>query len=343
MALDLELRKTYLGATDLVAISGLSEYRKPGDVWLEKMGQSTFAGNAATEWGTDLEPIVAMRHGRKFGVELLELPPEPIFHPEFPFIAANLDRIYKHRKRVLECKTAGEDQLYEKEDPKWGEDGEPNAVPIGYFGQTNTYVFLADFEDAYLSCMFLGKSRIQRDYPIEPDRALYDLMIQNGVQFWETYVATRTQPPVEMFSPEVAMKAVALKARAKEVLLETTPQVEAWAKEYKSLSDQIDALTWMKKGHAATIAQWIAEQGGTKVKHSLGSCSFKTPAPKPPVKVFDAEKAWAHLVVGIPLMKSIPMPVVEDLMRLVDEVYASCNSTVVPESQGPTLRPYWAK
>lgn len=51
-------------------------------------------------------------------VRLAELS-EPIFDAEFPFIAANPDRIYTNRKRILECKTADEAQLYEA-GTEWG-------------------------------------------------------------------------------------------------------------------------------------------------------------------------------------------------------------------------------
>ena len=341
MALDLELRKTYLGATDLAAISGLSDYRKPGDVWLEKMGLSTFTGNAATEWGTDLEPIVAMRHARRFGVALVELPPEPIYHPEHHFIAANPDRLYKGQKRVLECKTAAEDQLYGA-DPKWGEDGEENAVPVGYLGQTNTYIGILGFEDAYLSAMFLGKSRIQRDYPITFDAGLYDLMIQNGVTFWNTYILPKVQPPVEMFSTEVVMKAVALRALSKETVLEATPEIEAWAADYLELSTKIDELTGQKKLRGARIAQWITEQGGTKVKHGLGSFTFKRGEAKPGKPVTNFEAAWTQLVSDIPAL-DIPDHLLADLMTLAGTVRAACTTTPTSEPSEPVLRPYWAK
>lgn len=341
MALNLELRKTYLGATDLSAISGLSSYRKPGDVWLEKMGQSTFSGNAATEWGTDLEPIVAMRHGRRFGVDLLELPNEPIYHPLHPFIAANVDRIYRNQKRVLECKTAAEDQLYGAESP-WGEDGEENAVPLGYLGQTNTYIGILGYEDGYLSAMFLGKSRIQRDYPITFDQGLYDLMIGNGVAFWETYVRPRIQPPVELFSPEVAMKAVALRALSRETVLEASPEIEAWAAEYREIGQKIDELTGQKKLLGAHIGQWIAEQGGTKVKHSLGSFTFRRGEAKPGKPITNYEQAFKNLL-GSDLVQELPDGLRSDLLQVAQEVTKACTTTPVSEPSEPTLRPYWAR
>lgn len=339
--LDLELRKSYLGATDLVAISGLSEYKKPGDVWLDKMGVSTFTGNAATEWGKDLEPIVAMRHGRRFGVELLELPPEPVYHPEYPFIAANLDRIYQGRKRVLECKTAAEDQLYGDES-KWGEDGVENAVPIGYYGQTNHYIGIMGFEDAYLSAMFLGKSRIQRDYPITFDAELYGLMIQNGVEFWNTYVLPKVQPSVDMFSPECAMKAVALRAVSGDIVLDATDEIEALAATYKDLSNKIDAMTGQKKLAGAQIAKWIAEQGGTKVKHSLGSFSFRRGEAKPGKPVTNYEQAF-QLLLNSDSVKHLPDGLRSDLLHFAQTLIKACTTTPVSEPSEPTLRPWWSR
>lgn len=341
MALDLELRKTYLGATDLAAISGLSEYRKPGDVWLEKMGMSTFSGNAATEWGTDLEPIVAMRHARRFGVALVELPPVPVYHPEYAFIAANPDRLYEGRKRVLECKTAGEDQLY-GEESKWGEDGQENAVPLGYLGQTNTYIGILGFEDAFLSAMFLGRSRIQRDYPITFDRDLYDLMIGNGVAFWRTYVEPRVQPPVEMFSPEVAMKAVALRALRDEKVLTATPEIEGFAKRYRELSNEIDGLTSAKKILGAAIAQWITKEGGTKVKHALGSFSFKRGTAKPGDPITNYEQAFKNFLQSS-VVQELPDDLLCRFLALAQETEKACTTTPVSEPAEPTLRPYWAR
>ena len=352
--MDLELRKTYLGGTDLVAISFLSEYKKPGDVWLDKVKGSTFTGNNATEWGHDVEPIVAMRHGRRFGVDLMELPKDPVtnfsipvYHPEFPFIAANVDRIYKARPCLLECKTAGEDQLYEKENPKWGEDMEPNKVPIGYFGQTNHYQGIMGYKDAFLSCMFLGKSRIQRDYPIEFDRELYDLMTQNGVTFWKTYVEPRIQPPVELFSPEVVMQAVALRARLevkKAPPLEATPEVEAWALRYKELSNAITAGEEDKKILAARIAQWIADNQGTKVKHSLGSFTFKQPEAKAPVAETDFKAAFEQFLERTLAIVHPDAVVVDEIAALAEEVKAACRVKHEPkDAKGPTVHPWWAK
>lgn len=345
--MDLELRKTYLGATDLVAISGLSPWRKPGDVWLEKTGRSIgFEGNAATELGTDLEPIVALRHARrreKLGeiVQLGELP-DPVFDKEFPFIAGNADRIYLNRKRVLECKTASESQLYDAR-YAWGEDGEQDGVPAYYFAQINHYIGALEFDDGFLSALFLGKGRIQRDYPIAFNRKLYDMLRQNGAKFWETYVVPNVQPPVEMFSPSLVMKALAEKAMPhggkKGVLAEPDAYLESLADKYRLISRQIADLERTKGPVAGKIAAWITQHAATKVIHPWGSFTFQQPEPKKPVKVFDAENAWKSL--HLALAGKIPAPVFQQIIDLTGEIQEKFTTEVTPESKGPTLHPYW--
>jgi putative phage-type endonuclease len=345
--LDLVLRRSYLGATDLVAISGLSPWSKPGDVWMEKTGRSLgFEGNAATEAGNDLEPVVALRHARrmeKMGipVQLGELN-DPVFDKEFPFIAGNPDRIYLNRKRVLECKTAGENQLYESR-YGWGEDMETNAVPPYYLGQVNHYIGELEFEDGFLSSFFLGRGRIQRDYPIVFDRELFDLLRHNGAAFWNRYVAPNVQPPIEMFSHEQIMLALADSAHKHGgkagILVEADPLLIGWAEKYKDLSDRMDALEAPKKMLAGKIAGWISSHNGTKVIHPLGSFTYQQPEPKPGVQEFDAEAAWKELHAA--LAGKLPVGVFDQIVALTSEIQSRFTKTVTPEPATPRLHTRW--
>lgn len=56
----LEQRRHGLGSSEIAAVCGLSDWRSPLDVWLEKTGRrEPFAGNANTELGQLLEPKIA--------------------------------------------------------------------------------------------------------------------------------------------------------------------------------------------------------------------------------------------------------------------------------------------
>ena len=346
MVMNLELRKSYLGGTDLVAISGLSKYESPGDVWLEKVKGKLSSTSPAAQAGKDREPVVAMRHKRAAEergeiVRLAELS-DPVYDAEFPFIAANPDRIYTNRKRILECKTADEMQLYES-GTEWGMDGQRNGVPVYYFGQVNHYIGLMKFDDGVLSAFFLGRSREQRDYPIDFDQDLYRLMRENGVNFWRTYVAPRVQPPLELFSPGRIMEALADSALAKVgktgIVVEADQTLQEMARRYKAISDRLLAEDEAKKRLAGQIASWITAQGATKVQHELGTFTYQKPEPKPEKQVFDAEKAWDSLMDSFrPGMPSITS---DELLLLAEEIHTRCTITVDSEPQTPRLHPYW--
>lgn len=65
--INLNIRQTGIGGSELAAMLGLSEYKTPLDVYLEKTGQTApFTGNKNTERGNMQEPILA----HYFGLEL---------------------------------------------------------------------------------------------------------------------------------------------------------------------------------------------------------------------------------------------------------------------------------
>ena len=100
-------RKNYLGGTDLAAIAGLSPYRTALDVYLDKTSDDiTCETNAAMRWGNLLEDVVAKAYSEDTGYAV-EIEPNTIYHPEYKFLGANIDRWVGDKEYVLECKTAG--------------------------------------------------------------------------------------------------------------------------------------------------------------------------------------------------------------------------------------------
>lgn len=62
------MRRTGLGGSDWAAALGLNPYRKPIDVYAEKVGEAEpFAGNERTRWGTILEAPIADEYQRLRG------------------------------------------------------------------------------------------------------------------------------------------------------------------------------------------------------------------------------------------------------------------------------------
>ena len=113
----LAVRRGGIGSSDAASAIGLSPYKSPLELWLEKTGQAgAFLKNdveddtAATYWGTLLEPIVAAHYTKRTGHRVRRVN-AVLQHPEptCSWMLANIDRevIGAKEVQILECKTAG--------------------------------------------------------------------------------------------------------------------------------------------------------------------------------------------------------------------------------------------
>ena len=188
----LEVRKTGIGASDAAAAVGLSPYKSPLELWMEKTGRDDTLlkpdPKDTTEpvyWGTLLEPIVASAYTQQTGRKVRKVN-AVLQHPQHSFMLANLDRevIGSPAVQILECKTAGEYGA-----ALWRE-GVPEYVQLQVQHQLAvTGKHAADV--AVLLCgQRLGVHRIQRDDD------LIDRLIQLEARFWD-YVIKDTPPPAD--------------------------------------------------------------------------------------------------------------------------------------------------
>lgn len=98
-------RQAGIGASDAPIIMGVSPYKTPQELWLEKTGRRPpFAGNWATERGTRLEPI-ARHHYEAVTGQIVQ--PHCREHPDLPWMRASLDGISFEGDLILEIKCPG--------------------------------------------------------------------------------------------------------------------------------------------------------------------------------------------------------------------------------------------
>lgn len=100
-------RSLGLGSSDAPVVMGVSPWKTPLQLYLEKIGEAKgFDGNFATERGQRLEPVARAQF------ELLmdaEFPPMLAVHSEHSFIRASLDGYNVALGAVLEIKCPGKD------------------------------------------------------------------------------------------------------------------------------------------------------------------------------------------------------------------------------------------
>ena len=187
-------RSKYLGGSDIGAILGLSRFRSPLEVWMEKTGKEVKTlDSLPLRFGSFAESFVASEYSRSTGFDLIH--DESIYvHPEYSFMSAHIDRFVLEGgacapTRILECKTANPFSLGD-----WGEVG-TDQVPLSYLCQCLWYMAITNLNRVDLAVL-LGNSDF-RIYEINRDLELESTILQKASFFWNTYVLHDVPPPAQ--------------------------------------------------------------------------------------------------------------------------------------------------
>jgi putative phage-type endonuclease len=191
-------RSKYIGGSDIGAILGLSRFRSPLEVWMEKTGKETKRlDSLPLRFGSFAEEFVATEYARATGFELIH--DESIYiHPEHAFMSAHMDRFVLEGgaasstsapTRILECKTANP---FSSGD--WGEVGS-DEVPMSYLCQCIWYMAITNINKVDLAVLF-GNSDF-RIYEINRDLELEAVILQKASLFWSEYVLKDIAPPAQ--------------------------------------------------------------------------------------------------------------------------------------------------
>ena len=124
----LSYRKQGIGGSDASVVCGISRYKSPVELWMEKMDQlpAQEAGEAAY-WGTQLEALVRAEFSKRTGIEVKQIK-QLLQSEDHPFMLANLDGICEVPDVgtcIFEAKTASAYKAAE-----WD-----NAIPDEYMCQ----------------------------------------------------------------------------------------------------------------------------------------------------------------------------------------------------------------
>lgn len=170
----LEVRNGGIGSSDAAAAVGLSPYKSPMELWLEKTGRKQpedLSEKEAVFWGTTLEPILAAVYQQRTGHKVRRVN-AVLQHPTQPFLLANLDRSVGY-DGILEIKTASYHSA-----PLWEE-----TVPEAYQCQVLHQLAVTGKQWADVAVLIGGQDfriyRIERD-----EEKIFDLVDQE-TGFWQ--------------------------------------------------------------------------------------------------------------------------------------------------------------
>lgn len=253
----LEERKKGLGGSDAAAILGLNPYRTARDVWADKMGLTGEVEiTPAMQRGIVLEPVASDLYVEETGRSVRRQPLKR--HPDYDFILGNVDRQVLAGTAdvtstgVLEIKCPG---LRVMSSIK--AHGLPDRMTV----QLMHYLAVYGYEWGSFA-LFNAENWDIIYFDLEADQDLIDTIVEREVEFWQRYVETGQEPPIEGDDKPIEVPEVEGEV--------TTVDNEQWrrlAKDYaeakelksaatdmeKELKDQIKELMHREELHAAEV------------------------------------------------------------------------------------------
>ena len=179
-------RRQRIGGSDMPIIMGLSNYKTPYQLYLEKTGLTEIVEdeNPLQYWGNQLEGIIRDEFAKRNQVRVDT--PDTLVHPDYPYLGGNVDGFIPEWNAVLEvkCSSAFMSNL-------WGDDGS-DVIPMPYLVQVAHYCALTNANYAYIAVLIGGND--YREFKYVRDLELEKHVIECAANFWEC-VQTKTPPP----------------------------------------------------------------------------------------------------------------------------------------------------
>jgi putative phage-type endonuclease len=246
----LELRRRGIGGSDAAAGCGISRYKSPMELWLEKTGKVADDGDSeAAYWGRTLEAIVREEFTKRSGLNVRTLP-FMLQSEEHPFMLANVDGIVSDQKYgtcIFEAKTAS---AFKAKD--WDLE-----IPEEYYVQIQHYMAVTGYNAAYIAALIGGNRFIRKCF--ERDDRVIEMLIKLERQFW-AYVENDEMPPPD--GSEASKKILAeLYPEAKSG--ETVDLGEdglSWVMQYEEASEQEKQLSEIKNLAANKLKEMLKDR-----------------------------------------------------------------------------------
>lgn len=208
----LKERQQGLGGSDIAAAIGLSPWKTPYELYIEKttddplLMQKTM--NAPMEWGHRLENIIALKYQDETGYAVI--PGFKCHYLKYPFLYGTPDRLVYARDgcgkvlRGLEIKTA---DAFCRE--KWGTSGtvwdgadiNQCPVPYHYYVQVVSYMAVLGLETWDLAVLIGGND--YRVYTFVRNLDVEGMILEEACSFWYDFVVNCKAPPIDFTSENV--------------------------------------------------------------------------------------------------------------------------------------------
>jgi len=180
-------RKKGIGGSDASVVMGLSKWKSPIQLYMEKIGElpKEDSQSEAAYFGNILEDVVAKEFMRRTGKKVRHRH-AILKHPDYPWMVANVDRLIVGERVGLECKTTS---AYLKD--KWTDE----EVPAEYLIQCQHYMAVTGYDAWWIAVLIGGNQFLYKK--IERDDELIRMIIDKEKDFWVNHVEKKHPPDVD--------------------------------------------------------------------------------------------------------------------------------------------------
>lgn len=239
-------RQGYIGSSDAAAVCGLSRWQTPLELWGEKTGLIPRKDEPTLQkkLGNRLEEVVAELFMEQTGLKVQRVN-DTLFHRDYPYLGANIDRRVVGKREGLECKTATAFKAKE-----WADE----EIPQEYIVQCHHSLAVTGWDRWHIACLIGNQEFVIKT--IERDEKVLKSLVQNEVEFWNL-VETKTMPAT-------------ITARDSDALYTLYPVA---TQETKQLSDEFAARLESRAAMIADVKQLESniEQIENEVKAQMGT------------------------------------------------------------------------
>lgn len=239
----LEDRRTGIGGSDAAAVLGLSKWKTPLEVYMEKTGEiGEQVDNEAMLWGRALEPVIRQQYAERTG-RVVRVPEGILRHPQHAFMLANLDGVTDDG-RLVEIKTARSAQ-------DWGDPG-TDEIPQAYLIQVQHYLSVTALPIADVAVLISGSDF--RLYEVEADPELQDMIINGEADFWQGVQAGVPPEPVTFADVQARFG-----RSTRGGTVDASPEVLAAVERLRQVKAGIKALEETEENEKATIMKAMGD------------------------------------------------------------------------------------
>lgn len=183
----IENRKSGIGGSDASIVAGLSSWKTPVELYLEKIGEREIEQieNERIYFGNLLEPVIREEYCRRTG-HVVKTTDETFTHQDYPWMLAHVDGLIYSENAILECKTAS--AFVAK---KWGIPG-TDEIPEPYLMQCAHYAAVCNVDRVDIAVLIDNSDF--RIYTYRRSPALERGIIEIESKFWNEHVLKRIPP-----------------------------------------------------------------------------------------------------------------------------------------------------